>query len=111
MADLARFLFHRRDYSTENRAVRPGAFLPRDGKTSVFEISGLPVEEIVVIGSAVGAARGRPPKGRGELLHAHVAEVGLRFQRDDQPHRHGNLVGWPEGGPELKARLKAIASG
>ena len=83
--------------------------MPKDGETSVFDIVGLDDPGIRAIGDAVGNARGKPPKGRGEFLMEDVVEVGLRFQRDDQPPRHGNLLGWPSEGPELKARVKAIA--
>lgn len=109
MAGLARFLFDRRDYSPANRAVRPSAFLPRDGKTSVFEVSELGAHEIVAIGASVAEGRGLAARGRGELLHRHVTEAGLRFHRDDRPFRHGNLVGWPLEGAECKARQKAIS--
>lgn len=48
---VARFLFQKGHYSTLNRIVKPGAFLPR----------------------------------------------------------HGNLIGWPSEGEEVKARCKAVA--
>lgn len=64
MGDLARFLFHRRQYAPSKLVVKPGAFLPRDGKTSVFEIAGLPEPDIRGIGKDVGSASGREPRGR-----------------------------------------------
>ncbi len=109
LAELARFLFQKGDFSRTKTSVRPGAFLPKDGETSVFDIVGLDDPGIRAIGDAVGSERGKPPKGRGEFLMGDVVEVGLRFERDDQPPRHGNLLGWPSEGPELKARVKAIA--
>lgn len=83
--------------------------MPRNGTTSVFDIKGLSHAAIETIGDSVGAARGKPPKGRGEFGYSDVEGAGLQFDRDDSPPRHGNLVGWPREGPELKARIKAIA--
>jgi hypothetical protein len=107
LLELARFLFQKGDFSRTKTLVRPGAFLPKDGETSVFDIVGLDDLGIRTIGEAVGQVRGSPPKGRGEFSVEDVVEVGLRFERDYQPHRHGNLLGWPSEGPELKARAKA----
>jgi hypothetical protein len=110
MAELARFLFQKGHFSRDNNAVRPGAFLPQNGQTSVFDIVGLATHETAALGDAIGQQRGKPPKGRGEFDYRHVTEVGLQFDRDDTPPRHGNLIGWPSEGPELKARWKAIAA-
>lgn len=109
MSELARFLFQRGHYSRDNNAVRPSAFLPKNGETSVFEILGLEDLDIWKLAEDVGEIRGKPPRGRGEFTRADVGAVGLRFVRDDHPVRHGNLLGWPSEGSELKARLKAIA--
>ncbi len=106
---LARFLFQKGDFSKANNTLRPGAFLPRDGQTSVFDISGLDRSTVRSIGDEVGVNRGRTPKGRGEFTLEDVVAVGLSFERDDIPFRHGNLEGWPADGPESKARSKAIA--
>jgi len=73
------------------------------------DIVELAEDDIRNIGAEVGTARSKPPKGRGEFRYADVSDVGLRFERDDRPPRHGNLVGWPLEGPEVKARQKAIA--
>jgi hypothetical protein len=109
VAELARYLFQSGDYSKENKAVRTGAFLPRHGATSVFWIDQLDDLAIRAIGDEVGTGRGVRPKGRGELDRTDVTAVGLRFERDDTPFRHGNILGWPVGGPEVKAQQKAIA--
>ena len=111
MGEIARFLFHRSHYASSKKAVKPGAFLPRNGQTSVFDIVGLNEAGIRRIGSEVGAIRGRDPRGRGELRHVDVTEVGLRFERDDRPLRHGNLVGWPSSGRNRKDRNKDLARG
>ena len=110
MGLVARFLFQKRQYSPKKGIVKPGAFLPRVGQTSVFEISDLPEVDVRRIGAAVGMARGSNPLGRGQLGTRDVAAAGLRFERDDVPPRHGNLVGWPCEGEEVKARCKAIAA-
>ena len=101
MKELARFLFQRGDYSPGNRVVRPKAFLPHNGQTSVFAIAGLGQLAINALGEELGRTRGKPAKGRAELDVVDVTAVGLRFVRDDVPPRHGNLVGWPNEGPEL----------
>lgn len=109
MGDLARFLFHRRQYAPSKLVVKPGAFLPRNGKTSVFEVAGLPESDIRGIGKEVGSARGREPRGRGELTHGDVEDAGLMFERDDKPPRHGNLVGWPSPDDGGKDQNKDVA--
>jgi hypothetical protein len=109
MSEIARFLFHRRQYAPSKKAVKPGAFLPSKGHTSVFEISGLPEPDIRGIGRDVGSARGIEPHGRGELTHRDVKDTGLLFERDDKPPRHGNLVGWPSPDGTRKDRNKDVA--
>lgn len=106
---IARFLSQKGHFSSQKQIVKPGAFLPRNGQTSVFEISGLGEEDVRHIGKAAGMSRGRGPRGRGELGTRDAIAVGLRFERDDVPPRHGNLVGWPSEGDEVKARCKAVA--
>jgi hypothetical protein len=109
LKELARFLFDTGHYSPAQRVVRPGAFLPQNGKTSVFAINGLAEPAILEIAAMVASIRQKPAKGRAEVDIADVTAAGLRFERDDVPHRHGNLVGWPHDGLELKARHKAVA--
>ena len=98
MSEIARFLFHRSDYAAVKKVVKPGVFLPRNGQTSVFDIVGLVEFRIREIGESVGLRRGIRPRGRGEVAYADIQEVGLRFERDDTPPRHGNLIGWPSDG-------------
>ena len=98
MGEIARFLFHRSDYAPAKQIVKPGAFLPRNGQTSVFDIGGLAEPHVRDIGKSVGSHRGIAPRGLGEIAHVDVEQVGLRFERDDTPPRHGNLIGWPSGG-------------
>ncbi len=109
MGELARFLFQRGHYAPGKRVVKPGAFLPKNGHTSVFEIVGLPEQKIRKIGIAAGAAREREPRARGELTRANVRDVGLRFERDDVPLLHGNLVGWPSEDNRRKDLNKDVA--
>lgn len=109
MGELARFLFQRGHYAPGNGVVKPGAFLPKNGCTSVFEVAGLPEQSIREIGIAAGVARRREPRGRGELTRADVTDVGLRFERDDKPLRHGNLVGWPSEDNRRKDLNKDVA--
>ena len=66
-------------------------------------------EEVRHLGATAGEARSRNPRGRGELQTEDIALAGLRFERDNVPPRHGNLVGWPSEGEEVKARRKAVA--
>lgn len=106
---VARFLFQKGHYSAQKGIVKPGAFLPKNGQTSVFEISGLAEADVRLIGETAGTPRGRNPRGRGELGTRDVTAAGLLFVRDDVPPRHGNLLGWPSQGEEVKARCKAVA--
>ena len=109
MGQIARFLFQRSHYAPAKGIVKPGAFLPRDGQTSVFEIAGLSEHRVREIGIPAGAASQREPRGRGELTHANVVDVGLRFERDDKPPLHGNLIGWPSPDNQRKELNKDIA--
>ena len=109
MGEIGRFLFHRRHYAPSKQTVKPGAFLPSNGQTSVFEISGLREPDIRGLGTEVGSARGIAPRGRGELTYRDVENVGLLFERDDTPPRHGNLVGWPSADGTRKDRNKDVA--
>ncbi|MBK8980616.1 MAG: hypothetical protein IPM29_32330 [Planctomycetes bacterium] len=67
----------------------------KDGKTSVFRIGGLTDRSVLAIGKRqVGEKRGL--HGWGVFAARAVLDVGLRFEPDDDPPRHANIVGWPE---------------
>jgi hypothetical protein len=89
--------------------VRPNAFLPYNGQTSVFVITDLDGPAVLALSEIAAETRGIAAKGRAEIDIADVLVVGLSFVRDDVPDRHGNILGWPTEGPELKAQQKSIA--
>jgi hypothetical protein len=109
---LARYLFSRSHYSPKYGKVKPGAFLPRDGATSVFNVAGLSsVEEIWEIATEFVGRRGnRNLHGHAEIDSGAVLEAGLSLEVDNDPPRHANIVDWPEEKAERKARALKLAS-
>lgn len=76
--------------------MKPRAFMPRDGETSVFRTAGLELSEILDIGvQEVAAPRGRTLYGLGQLDSRDVRETRLDIQANEPPPRHANIVGWP----------------
>lgn len=88
---LNRFLTHKKQFSTTR--VKHGAFLPpKNLRLSVFFIEGLSGEQIWSLAERCVAAQ---IYGRAELTIAAVSEIGLKVDLDNNPPRHGNIIGWP----------------
>ncbi len=103
---LSRFIFHRNLIRSSNNTVKPAAFKPRDGKTSVFRISNLIEHEVWEIGEReVVPSRGYPLLGRADLSASTVINKGLEVIPQEPPTRHANIVGWPDE----KSKLQMIA--
>lgn len=73
---VARFLFQKGHYSSQKGIVKPGAFLPKNGQTSVFEVSGLEEEDVRLMGDAAGRDPRTQPLGPGR-----VGDVGCDRRR------------------------------
>lgn len=105
--EIARFVFHNSSLASGGTRAHPGAYLPRGGKTSIFRIQGLSVEQVATVGSAYLQ---NPPPFAHLLSRAEVVfDVGLHFDPDKTPERHANIVGWPDRKEEQKLLAIKIA--
>jgi hypothetical protein len=105
--NLARYIFQRNHFSSQNHTVRYAAFMPPPSNhLSVFRISGLAEHEIWKVGHEVGEKSARSLLGRADIKALSVIEAGLNIDADDIPPRHADIIGWPEEDSAIK--LKAI---
>jgi hypothetical protein len=107
---VARFVFQRNHFSTKNKRIKPAAFLPPDGATSVFKISGLTEEEIWACGELAGERRGVAPYVRGDLFISQIRETELDVVIDNNPQNHGNIVNWPPTKDERLAKAQQLSN-
>src|ERR1041384_4325514 len=88
---IARFLPDSKMFSSNG--VRTTAYMPRNGTTSVFRVTGMDETRIRTIGATVLPAK--PPKARAEVVAERVYAIGLELEPDDKPEFHANITGWP----------------
>ena len=101
---LARYIYFRNQYRPSDNTVKYSAFMPpADKRLSVFRTSGLSEDAIWELG---GFLRTQSLLGRADIAAAVVSDVGLAIEADDIPHRHANIVGWPDDQSAVK--LKAL---
>jgi len=103
---LSRFVFHHSHVKSSDSTVRHAAFLPKEGQTSVFRISGITDSDIWDIGDEVAFRRQLPLVGRADISVAAVLKTGLQAARHEPPPRHANIVNWPD--EKSAQRLKAM---
>ena len=107
---LARFIVSKRDYTLEQRAVRPRAFLPYRGETSVFRTHGLSDAAVWQLAADhVEPSRGRC-LARGDLRADMVRSTPLTIDADDSPLRHAVIAGWPDEKQEQLALALELAA-
>lgn len=104
---LTRYLFSKKNhYRISNKTVRPNAFIPQNGKISVFKVLGLDEQEIWDIGDQyVAPNRGKPVLGRADIEQAEVIKHKLRVVNDEPPPKHANIVDWPPAEPDKSEQL------
>lgn len=93
--------------------VKPKLFEPnRALELSVFRVDGLVRDQIRDLGDEVVEKHpsARKLHGWGEFPESAVQKAGLRVERDDDPPRHANIVGWPREPSERKQRQQILAS-
>lgn len=100
---IARFIYNHSKLYAQARRAKPAAYLPRNGKTSVFRVDGLTEEDVRRLGAM--ALRDPAPLAHAACSASTVYECGLHFDPDNVPERHANIVGWPEA----KERQKLLA--
>lgn len=93
--DLARFLFHTKDYSTQSQAVKTKTFLPskKDRETSVFRHGAEPRAGLWRLGEQT--AKGRTLRGAGIIKATNVRKVHLDVLALEPPPRHAVIINWP----------------
>jgi hypothetical protein len=89
--DLARFLMSSSQFSSTG--VKPAAFLPKEGETSVFRHGGQPRAALWQI-AATYAAGQRTLHGAAIVKARHVRAARLDVVASEPPPRHANIVGW-----------------
>ena len=102
---IARYILSKRHFSTSNRTVKYGAYLPApDGETSVYRISGLSEEVIWEIGQEnVAKPSSRTLYARGDTPANVILKTRLTLVPETAPHPlHANIVKWPSDKDERK---------
>ncbi len=107
--ELARYLTSSSQFNLQG--VKPAAFMPIDGETSVFRHGGEPREELWQI-ARVHALGNRTLYGAAIVTAQHVRAEHLDVHADEPPPRHAVVVRWATGtDPELtKAAQKEQAA-
>jgi hypothetical protein len=106
---VARFLFQSGHFSSKNKRIRPNAFLPIDGGTSIFLIRGLTEKEIWECGKVAGQNRDQIPLARGDLLIEDIEKIQLVIDIDNKPKNHGNILNWPPTKDEQIAKAQELS--
>jgi len=91
---IARFIGHRSLLYSDSERAKPAAYMPRSGMTSVFRVDGLRTEDVRHLGSRV--LKKPPPIAHATCRGSAIYDCDLRFDPDNMPERHANIVGWPE---------------
>ena len=99
---ISHFLTHKSQFSRQNQRVKVSAFLPRKNsnaserfETSVFVIRSLAERRIWQVGEAFVAKKNSTIYGRADFNASSVELSKLTLVMDNDPPRHGNIVGWP----------------
>jgi hypothetical protein len=83
---------------------------PPDRKLSTFLTTDIRDSEIWSLGESVLMEHSRPDislYGRGDVTVSTLNDLKLKAVRDDKPHRHTCVLGWPD--PTDKDREKMLA--
>ncbi len=95
---------------TQNYA-KPKLFEPnKDGELSIFDVAGLSSEDKCKLEIPVAKTQNKRLYGWGVVSCEQIRKVGLKIDRDDNPPRHANILGWPEAREDRKSKQQALAS-
>lgn len=106
---LARFLLQKRWFSAVTNRVKAVSFIPYPHKElSASRIDCIESNEIWKLGDQVVRMRSDSVKlyARADIVAHSIRKEGLEIYKDEPPHRHANLVNWPDE----KAKQKDIAN-
>lgn len=95
---ISRFAVDKAYYRSDN-SVKPKAFLPKDGTTSVFVLDHMDHVQKVAHGQEYVGNERQPPKdilGYAQVAEDEVARVGLTCVIGEPPPFHHDLGGWPD---------------
>lgn len=105
---LARYIYSKSYYRPSDNTVRHSAFMPpKNRRLSVFRIFGLRENEIWELGDNL--RNDQPLLGRADIKAGSVNGTGLAVEADDIPHRHANIVGWPDDDSAIKLKALELA--
>jgi len=110
---IARYILSKRHFSTSNRIVKYGAYLPApNGETSVYRVSSLSNEEIWKIGRRyVVEPTNRTLYARGDTTASVILKTELGITPEKSPHPlHANIVNWPLEKDEKKMLAMEIVN-
>jgi hypothetical protein len=107
--DLARFVCHSSQLYADGSAAKPGAYLPRDGRTSVFRIVGLEAEAVRALGTT--HLRNPAPIAHAVSTAGTILDLGLELDPNNSPERHADIVGWPMRKEEQRLFAVKLAQG
>lgn len=111
---ITRYIFSRRHFGTNPLRVKHEAFQPNlkgeRVETSIFRTDDLTEQEIWELGDReVASARGMQILARGDLKLSHVDEAGLDYDFNEEPKRHGAIIGWALEKNERKIQAMELA--
>ena len=91
--------------------AKPKLFEPnKDGELSIFDVVGLSCREKCKLGIPVAKSQNKKLYGWGVVSCKQIKGVGLEIDRDDNPPRHANILGWPEAPEDRKSKQQELAS-
>ena len=105
---LARFLNSSSLFNATGR-IKPAAFMPRNGETSVFRYEPDAEGEIWETAEQF-VQEGRRTHGVAFIQARDARDINLKVHSKEPPLRHADIIGWPEGGDAMsKAQQKEFA--
>jgi len=109
---LTRFITDKKQIRPSDRTIKHTAFMPpKDGRLSVYWVTGLPDAEVWRLGDAYVVPHRRPMIGRGDLNSLKVYEQNLRVEIVPVPHeRHAEILGWNLASTEYRLQAVKLAA-
>jgi len=108
---LSRFVLYHSHVKFSDSTVRHAAFLPKDGQTSVFRISGISDSDVWALGyREVASKRNLPLVGRADISVAAVLKIDLQVMQNVPPPRHADIINWPAERSAQKLKAMELAA-
>lgn len=109
---LTRYVSDRRQIRSSDGTVKHTAFMPpKNGRLSVYWITGLPETEVWRLGETYVVPHRGPMIGRADLNSLRVYEQNLRVEVIPVPHeRHAEILGWNLASTEFRLQAAKLAA-